>query len=185
MNLPALPEHQNTATGNPFLDRIQNNVRALTAFVRALAIEVTGEVSIITEREFTTQSTEKVPTLLAFDGKAGEDWHVQIWTFAGNSNAAGMKYALGMPEGSTIDAILDSSLTNALDDAHVPITSPNALTSAVHTVAGGTRDDYISARVTFAKDGRFVLMVASTNASTTTTIRSFACLRAKRVRRVR
>lgn len=147
-----------------------------------LDLDLYQPVVLVLESDFTTTSATAQSTALTFPVRDGERWLVEFWGFAGCSTADGMKYAIGAPSGSTIDGILDSSLGSSTTDARVNITAVNTLTSAVHTVAGGERDDYINARLTISGSGSVTIQVASTTGGDTTTLRDLACLRAMRMR---
>lgn len=147
-----------------------------------LVLDAYQPVVLYLPSNFTTTSNTAQSTALTFPVRTGEQWLVLFWGFAGCSTANGMKYAIGAPAGSTVDGILDSSLTSATDDAHVAITAVNTLTSAVHTVAGGQRDDFISARLGIAASGSVTIQVASNTGGDTTTLRSYAALIGLRMR---
>lgn len=147
-----------------------------------LELDAYAPVVLVLTSDFTTTSATAQSTALTFPVRDGERWLVEFWGFAGCSTADGMKYAIGAPSGSTIDGILDSSLGSSTTDARVAITAVNTLTSAVHTVAGGERDDYINARLTISGSGSVTIQVASTTGGDTTTLRDLACLRAMRMR---
>lgn len=148
----------------------------------SLVLDAYLPVVLVLGSTFTTTSATAQNTALTFPVRDGEQWLVEFWGFAGCSTLNGMKYAIGAPSGSTVDGILDSSLGASTTDARVAITAVNTLTSAVHTVAGGERDDHINARLTIVGSGSVTIQVASNTGGDTTTLRSLACLRATRMR---
>lgn len=179
----AAPAFKYEPTGNVALDRIQDGIRRAFAFLATL--DARPEViSIVTEAPFTTTATTPQSTRLTFPVRAGDYWVIEYHGFAGNSNVAGMKYAVAAPTDTAIDGVLDTTLTSSTDDTHVRIQTVNSPTIAVHTVAGGTRSDHLIARLAVVKDGAVTLQVCSTNAGTTTTLDARAYLRATRYRRV-
>ena len=167
MNVP-LPDHKSEQTGNPVLDRIQNNVRALFATVRALIL--VQPVSVMLPDTFTTTSANPVATKLSFPVKAHENWRVDLHSSGSCSSVNGMGYALGAPPGSTVDGYLESSSTNTL--------VANWLVAQVATVGAGitpchvgasdaARPDRMSARVQVgAQDGQIVIMIYAVNGGT-------------------
>lgn len=147
--------------------------------VEDLEYQVPIQIALL--KNFTTTAATAQDTLLSFPVEDGDLWLVEYWGLAGCSGSAnGMKYAIKAPASSVVSGVLDSSLTNAVDDAHVQITAVNTLTSAVHTVNGGTRDDYLNVRLKIVGSGRVTLQACSTTATNTTTIAALAVLRATR-----
>lgn len=147
-----------------------------------LVLDAYQPVVIYLPSAFTTTLATAQDTLLTFPVRSGEVWLVEVWAFGGSSTVNGMKYAIGAPTGSTVDGYLDSSSTTEESDQIEQITAINTLTAAVHVTAGGTRPDYINARLSIAASGSVTIQAASTTGGDTTTIRSFACLRAVRMR---
>ncbi len=170
-------------SGNGLIDRIQNGVRALDAYIRLLAGAL--PIAIGLQGDFTTQSALLQRTPLRFPVKAGELWAFEMQAFAGvTGDTLGMSWAISAPKGSELDAILSSSLTGMTDISFVQITAPDTPTSAVHTVNGGERPDWIHGRVRAAGDGEICIMCACTTAGRTLRVRSKALLRAMRYEEV-
>lgn len=179
------PVHKNEQTGQAGLDRIQQNVRALIADVRSMLLRLAAAErhSLMLTDAFTTTIATATSTKLTFPVRAEEIWDIDYYGAAGCAgDALGMKYAIAAPTGSTIAGYLDSNLANSTDDTHVAISAVNTLTSAVHTVNGGTRPDHINVRIKVGHvDGSITLQAACTTAGRTTTIDAGAYLRAHRV----
>lgn len=185
-----IPVHRGEQTGDPVLDRVQNNVRSLILAMREIydrvaALEAAAPISVMLRDDFTTTAATAQNTLLSFPVKAGECWDVDYYGAAGCAgDALGMKYAIAAPPSTVISGYLDSNLTSATDDTHPPITAVNTLTSAVHTVNGATRPDHINVRLKAGESGNVTLQACSTTAGRTTTILAKAFIRAVRVTEV-
>jgi hypothetical protein len=156
--------------------------RASSTDEDTLVLDAYQPVAIYLTADFTTTSATAQNTALTFPVRNGEVWMLEYWGFAGCSTVNGMCYAIGAPTGTVVDGILDSSLGAATTDARVQITAVNTLTSAVHTVAGGQRDDYINARLAIVGNGSVTIQAASATGGDTTTIRDYACVLAVRLR---
>ncbi len=119
--------------------------------------------------QFDTTSTTIVPTNLSFAGcAAGETWDLKFCGLGSSSDANGMKYGVHGPAGSTLSAVHWSSTANMGTRNFEVLPTINVLgTTAIHTVAGGFRDDTIFARVKLgATAGAVGISVAKVTAGT-------------------
>ncbi len=173
---------QRVHTGSFQGEQMQRQAREASTRVNQVLDVLDGRVDIARAQDWTTTAaTAQTVKNFTFPVLDGECWCVEFWGLAGCSGSAnGMKYAIGAPPRSTVSGVLDSSLTNAIDDAHVQFSAPDTLTSAVHTVNGGFRDDYINVRIKVAGNGAISLRACSTTATNTTTIKALAYMRAKK-----
>ncbi len=125
-------------------------IRVETAFKDVdLGVSVStnpGQMSL--SAQFDTTSLTIVPTGLSFAGcLAGETWDMVFSGFGGSSDASGMKFGIHAPTGATVQGFHFSSLANSVTRNYDAIGAINTLGTAVHTVAGGLRDDTIHAQV--------------------------------------
>lgn len=133
---------------------------------------------------FTTTSVTAVDTNLKFPVKAGEVWWFSYVGGAGDSAVGGMKYAIGAPVGSTVDAWHLGSGAVITTRVYAQFLAINTLGSVVHNVAGGERDDKIEGVVKVAIDGNISIQAATVTAATTATIYAKSSLIANRVSEV-
>lgn len=166
-------------TGNTMLDRIQREIaRAITA-IRAIESRLAKSRAVALAKDFTNTETRLKPTGLGFAGVKGETWLVELKFNSGCSGSAdGMKFGILAPAASVVSGALDSSLTNATDDAHVQLNAINTATSAVHTANGGSRDDEAYFVIKLGADGRVEWGMQPTTATNTATIAARGWLRA-------
>ena len=168
-------------TGDATQDRVQRQGQVAAFAVNELNARLDTQIDLVLKETFTTTSDLAQSTKFAVRVKDGDKLVLEYWGLAGCSGSAnGMKYAIGAPSRSTIQGILDSSLTTAIDDSHQQILLVNTLTTAVHTVNGGNRDDYINARIKVVGDGVVVLRACSTTSGNITTILRGALMRVRR-----
>lgn len=146
--------------------------------VATLETNAYRQVSLL--KDYTTTEATAQTTPLSVTVAKGDIWHVEFWGLAGCSTVNGMKYALKAPVGSTVSGTLHSSLGSATTLAYSTVSAPNTLSSAVHTVAGGLRGDWMTARVRVAADGVIAIQVASNTAGDTTTLGALATMRLTR-----
>lgn len=125
-------------------------------------------LAIALSQNFTTTSGTPVATNLAFTAAAGESWRIHYVGGAGDSNIGGMKYAIGAPTGSTVDAWHHSSTTNMATRLYQQIAAINTLGTAVHTVVNGERDDHIMGVVTVGTTAGTISISAASVAGTAT-----------------
>lgn len=180
-----IPPYKFEQTGNTLLDRVQREIARAIDALNALSDRTQTTYVRTLKSAFTNTEARLKPCGLSFLAKKGEVWLVELKFNAGNSGSTdGMKFGVLAPSGSTIVGALDSSLTNATDDAHVQLTTINVATSAVHTVNGGSRDDEAYAVVTVGADGAVAWGVQPTTAGNTATIAARAWMRATLVEAV-
>ncbi len=181
------PAHRNEFTGNAGLDRVQENVRSLIAYVKAVVAGLPSIVSLTLAADFTTTDATAQSTHLTFPVKAGEVWDVEYWGNAGCSNTNGMAYAIGAPTGSTASGWIETSSTNTsvTNWLTLQITAIDTLSAACHAGASNAgRPDRINVRVIAGADGAVTLKAASITAASTTTIAALAYLRATKAVKV-
>jgi len=178
--------HTGTFAGDQMQRTAQQAARAANELDgRLVDVEYDKPIVRTLLKDFTTTAATAQDTLLSIPVEDGDFWMVEYWGHAGCSGSAnGMKYAVKAPAASTISGVLDSSLTTAIDDSHQQITVVNTLTTAVHTVNGGVRDDYMNVRLKVVGAGVITLQACSTTAGNTTTIAALATMRATRFRLV-
>lgn len=133
----------------------------------------------LTAQQATTSLTEVPLPGMEFTGQAGETWDVKFFCNASSSSAAGMKFSVIAPGGSTVNGehYSGAGFTGAASQL---ITAPNTLGTTVHAVAGGFRGDIIAVRVTLASTGPVGIGFAKTT-SGTATIAALASLIAEKV----
>lgn len=171
--------YKNEQTGSPMMDRIQREISRAIDAVRAIEARLAKPRAVSLAKDFTNTEARLKPTGLGFGGLRGETWLVELKFNAGCSGSAnGMKFGVLAPAASVVSGALDSSLTNATDDAHVQLNAVNTATSAVHTVNGGSRDDEAYFVIKLGADGRVEWGMQPTTATNTATIAGRGWLRA-------
>lgn len=171
--------YKNEQTGNPMLDRIQREIARAIAAVRAIEARLAKSRPVALAKDFTNTEARLKATGLGFVGLRGETWLVELKFNAGCSGSTnGMKFGILAPAGSVVSGALDSSLTNATDDAHVQLSAINTATSAVHTANGGSRDDEAYFVIKLGADGRVDWGMQPTTATNSATIAARGWLRA-------
>lgn len=140
------------------------------------------QLSVLTS-DFTTTTTSSPgdSTGLSFTGKAGERWSIFFQGTAGDSNAAGMKYSIIAPTSSTMAVTHYSSSGAITTRSYQVITSINTLSNAIHTVAGGQRDDQIVGSILLGGDG--TVSIGAASVAGTATVYQHSFLRAERIPR--
>jgi hypothetical protein len=166
--IPFRREH----TGNAAVDRVQRTGQQAAAKLSTVEDQLLYlPAAIVLKDTFTTTRNSAAGTKLAIQVKRGDLWVMQYYGRAGVSGSVnGMSYMIAAPTGSTLQGILHSSLGAITTLAYVQLNAINTLTSAVHTVNGGFRDDWINVRVRVEADGILGLKACSTTAGDTTTI---------------
>lgn len=183
------PVHKNEQTGNPVLDRIQDNVRGVVQVLTKLIAAITKAqpISLMLKSDWSTTLATPQPTPLTFPVKAGDIWDVDYFGLDACSSTNGMGHAIGAPPNSTVSGVLYSSSANtaAANWILIAITSPNAFIGACHVGASNAgRPTHLNVRVKAGADGAITLKACSVTAGTTTGIAAKAYLRAMRVTEV-
>lgn len=175
--IPYRREH----TGSVSADRIQRSSQEAAQRLGEVrdAIEFIP-INIVLPKAITTTRATAVTTKLGIRVRRGDTWIMEYWGRGGSSTINGMKYAVMAPTGSEVLGILHSSLGAITTLAYPQISAINTLTSAVHTVAGGTRDDYLNVRVKVVRDGLLALGFSANTAGDTATIAAKALARFSR-----
>lgn len=174
--------HTGTA-GGEFMQRQAQQAAAFANSIegRVGELELQQSYRIATQSAWTTTTNTAQPTGLYLAVEKGDLLEIEMHALAGVSgDALGMKWAIYAPANSTVSGVLYSSLTGMTDFAVVQITAINTLTSAVHTVNGGTRPDIIKARVDVRTDGEVRVFACPTTNGRTCTIAAVAYLKAER-----
>jgi len=177
--------YRDEQTNNPILDRIQARIREVIDALNVLDALPLPRYVLALQKDFTTTSATAQRTPLAFPVRKGETWLVEFAGLAGCTGSAnGMKFAILAPAGSEISGALDSSLTTATDDSHQQFTAVNTLTTAVHTVNGGVRDDAATFCLKASENGFCAIAIAATTSGNTAKLAAKAWIRASRYREV-
>lgn len=180
-----LPNFTREQTGNVILDRIQETLRALIAYVRAL--DLASSVTLMLAAAFTTTLATPQPTTLTFRVKAGELWDVEFTGRGACSSVNGMGYALGAPAGSEVSGALYTSSTNtsAANWLLYQFTAVNTAIGTCHAGASNAaRPDSFTARVKCGQDGFITVLVYAVTAGTTATLFERSSLRASKATKV-
>lgn len=180
--LAYLREHTGTANGDRTQVLAQQAARKANSLEERLAeLERLTPYSVALATDFTTTLNTAQPTKLRMPVVKGDLWDLEFWTASGCSgDALGMKFAIYAPADSVVAGVLYSSLTGMTDFAVVQITAINTLTTAVHTVNGATRPDYVRARIDVRNNGNVQLYACATTATRTCTVAAKSYMRATR-----
>ncbi len=116
--------------------------------------------------QFDTTSLTEVSTGLSFPVSAGEEWALCFYGIASSSTAAGLKYAIGAPVGSTVNGVHQTNTTGINVRVYGIINAINTLGAAIHTVANTATDDQIYATVKAAIGGTVSIDMAKVTGGT-------------------
>lgn len=132
--------------------------------------------------DFVTTSAVQSDTGLGFAGAAGETWVFDFHGMGTISTAAGVRFRLAGPASSPLRANILANTTSASNlNAGTFLTSVNADTGTIWTLAATELNLYLGGAITFATAGELKLQMRAVTGGDTATLLAFSRLRATRV----